>query len=478
MAAKRAPASVVRRLFGERCARQVVGLAAALAWINAAFLSNEGFYVSFHLGFAVALLAYAVLCIRMPARPHAALAPWLRALLAIVMLGAPAGSLLSSDIGELGCIALGLVSGAAGAVVFSEWFAEYSRIPTHDAINRTLAAFSLSALMRLALVPLPDVLTLLAIAAFAVAGAMMQTGRTGAPEPAAQPAAKAPQDEGAASGAGATAQKPARKQDVIAEMSGIFAEIVVLGLIFGLLRNELNELTVAPHSQIIGYLLRMAIPIALLWWIDSRERTRRSDATFRAIIVAGVIALLGAVFIGSRAGMTLSAIVVAVRSMVAILIYVRLFEAERRSSLVPQSIYGFGRGLYEVALVAGLSIYDHILSLPDVDSLPSGLVYFAIACVVVLIVDSFARSMSLPFMRRASAGPASLDELCDAAAAKYGITERENEVMRQICRGRSKRYIAEELFVTEDTVRYHVKQIYKKLDVHNRQELLDRIGVR
>ena len=33
--------------------------------------------------------------------------------------------------------------------------------------------------------------------------------------------------------------------------------------------------------------------------------------------------------------------------------------------------------------------------------------------------------------------------------------------------------IADALFVTENTVRSHVRNIYSKLDVHTRQELLD-----
>ena len=47
----------------------------------------------------------------------------------------------------------------------------------------------------------------------------------------------------------------------------------------------------------------------------------------------------------------------------------------------------------------------------------------------------------------------------------------ETEVCELIARGRSVAAIAEELFVSENTVRTHSKHIYTKLDIHSRQEL-------
>ncbi|MFQ8869257.1 MAG: helix-turn-helix transcriptional regulator, partial [Eggerthella lenta] len=41
---------------------------------------------------------------------------------------------------------------------------------------------------------------------------------------------------------------------------------------------------------------------------------------------------------------------------------------------------------------------------------------------------------------------------------------------------RSKSYIAESLFISENTVRSHSKHIYAKLDVHSKQEILDLIA--
>lgn len=49
--------------------------------------------------------------------------------------------------------------------------------------------------------------------------------------------------------------------------------------------------------------------------------------------------------------------------------------------------------------------------------------------------------------------------------------------MRLICRGRSKRYIAEQMSVSENTVRGYAKTLYAKLGVHSRQDLLTLAGI-
>lgn len=51
-----------------------------------------------------------------------------------------------------------------------------------------------------------------------------------------------------------------------------------------------------------------------------------------------------------------------------------------------------------------------------------------------------------------------------------GLTGRELEVLRYIASGTSNKGISSELFISVETVKSHVKNIYKKLDVRNRVE--------
>ena len=58
-------------------------------------------------------------------------------------------------------------------------------------------------------------------------------------------------------------------------------------------------------------------------------------------------------------------------------------------------------------------------------------------------------------------------------ASRYFLTEREADILALLFSGRSVPYISEQLTVSPNTVKTHVRHIYAKLDVHNRQELLD-----
>ena len=53
------------------------------------------------------------------------------------------------------------------------------------------------------------------------------------------------------------------------------------------------------------------------------------------------------------------------------------------------------------------------------------------------------------------------------------LTKREREVLRLVARGRSNHQIAGELWVSQDTVRFHLRNAYRKLGVHSREAAVD-----
>jgi DNA-binding NarL/FixJ family response regulator len=54
--------------------------------------------------------------------------------------------------------------------------------------------------------------------------------------------------------------------------------------------------------------------------------------------------------------------------------------------------------------------------------------------------------------------------------SEHLLTPREVEVLAHLCKGKSYKTIGESLFISEETVRRHLKSIYKKLEVHSKSE--------
>ena len=71
--------------------------------------------------------------------------------------------------------------------------------------------------------------------------------------------------------------------------------------------------------------------------------------------------------------------------------------------------------------------------------------------------------------------PATDGELSEAFLSKYGITDREREIIQKVIEGKSNAEIAEELFISLATVKTHLHNIYRKIDVDSRYDLLARV---
>lgn len=61
------------------------------------------------------------------------------------------------------------------------------------------------------------------------------------------------------------------------------------------------------------------------------------------------------------------------------------------------------------------------------------------------------------------------DEICK------NLTEREREIVDYLCQGRTPSILSEELYISKNTIYRHIANIYSKLHVTNRQELMLKI---
>lgn len=103
----------------------------------------------------------------------------------------------------------------------------------------------------------------------------------------------------------------------------------------------------------------------------------------------------------------------------------------------------------------------------------------ALACAsLLLIVESFVfteRTLGQTLDLMPTAQQGRFQDGCRRVAARYGLTERELEVMVLFAKGRTLPYIQKELYLSKSTVSTHRQHIYQKLGVHTSQEMIDLI---
>jgi DNA-binding CsgD family transcriptional regulator len=74
-------------------------------------------------------------------------------------------------------------------------------------------------------------------------------------------------------------------------------------------------------------------------------------------------------------------------------------------------------------------------------------------------------------------GPAHSEEIAWLSMSAYELSQREEEVVRLVVRGLSTKQIADQLFITEHTVQRHLSNIFEKVGVRSRRDLVKRLFV-
>lgn len=72
-----------------------------------------------------------------------------------------------------------------------------------------------------------------------------------------------------------------------------------------------------------------------------------------------------------------------------------------------------------------------------------------------------------------SSGPSDLAKVCLLFSEEYHLTPRETEVLEELAYGHSSGYIAKALYISNNTARSHMKNIYRKLKINSREELIE-----
>ena len=213
-----------------------------------------------------------------------------------------------------------------------------------------------------------------------------------------------------------------------------------------------------------------------------------ADALFKTAMLCSIAGLLlvpasGAVRFEVSNGLISCGVAIS-----EVFIWAVLAALARRNVSAAVPVFAWGMALNSFGVVAGANLGRFVNSrwTEDVQTVivVTALFVFCLVLYLVLVMPGFSFSRTVAEVRE-SAPPVvpqgsddpiaqrTIEDKCDDLARMRQLTGRETEVLKLLARGRSGVFIQNELVVSYNTVKAHVKHIYQKLDVHTHQELID-----
>ncbi len=187
--------------------------------------------------------------------------------------------------------------------------------------------------------------------------------------------------------------------------------------------------------------------------------------------------------LGELYGYVLAFVLYAIFSWASIVGILACNQVAKHYRIPPMALYSLMFGIiytmrYCPSLLAGTSLSFSTSGL--VQTLVCTLACVAMMFCVYVVSDRYRErqtaaqvfSWESQLERPAASQPETSEEVLGRLAQRFALTDREREVFSFLAKGRSVPVIAEQLGVSQNTVRFHCKNIYEKCGVHSKQELL------
>ncbi len=347
----------------------------------------------------------------------------------------------------------------------ARWSERYSTAVTADAVKALLLAISLVAAMKAVttLLPEPATMTLMILLPFLSIGMLVFH----------------------LDGDGKRSADAWFSSRSLVPFSRIIAAMSVFFFLWSILNMTLKYRTghysfgaeATPLYTLMSQVILIVFCVVVYGWVFIRRGRLDLTIIWKFTYVLMALSLFMLVVLGMAQfiqAFTGAAIVIA-----KMFLWLALANVARHSSFKPFLVFCLGMLLYSIPDWIGRCTAS-FLSLGSLDPV----MVTAILVLIVIMVAFFlpTRSPDVQHLladlngspETAEQHGDAIDARCVELGAANGLSKRETEILQYLCKGRSRPYIAETLYLSENTVRTHSKNIYTKLGVHNRQELLDR----
>lgn len=257
----------------------------------------------------------------------------------------------------------------------------------------------------------------------------------------------------------------------------------LFGLADGVMRSVFLGINPIAIEDFYRYPLLWASILSMLIIVAATILTRRLDYGFMyrpIILMMAFFFLLLPVL--DRNTFAANVIALAGYGTFNLLIWIILAEAARNFRLSSVIVFGMGWGMITLGVFLGTTVGSIVTSLGTLSSQQVSMIAL-LATVTILISYLFVLNEHdiIELTSETEDDPKSeeryrpFQERCKHLAHEYELSAKETQIMILFAKGRSTPRIQEELFISRGTVTTHLRHIYQKLNIHDKQQLLDLI---
>lgn len=384
----------------------------------------------------------------------------------------PLISMLAPQGGSALILTIAIVMGAASSWHVLQWAQLYGRLATTELMAPSFLSFAggLALYFVLVLFPAP-ILTATAALLPLFSSLAMGACRHLIP----------PQDTGAPNGHAPLPAQPFPLSEIALGVVAVF----VFALCGELLRSFSLHIAGAGmnamgQTYLVGGLVGLALLTACALLPAKAARTPRLTAlVLRGALIAMAVAFLAAPFLGEYAAPVAYGIFGAGFWCFRAITWVLCFFVARAARTSIVRAVGVLDGTFALAVVASGQLNAWLA-----EAIKGGVAELTTISLIAVFVLMFVAMVVLngPGLRSildSDAGASSHDDTPEqrivALFEQHGLSPREQEVAALLARGRSLPFIQDELYISAGTAQTHARHIYKKMGVHSRQELIDRV---
>lgn len=274
-----------------------------------------------------------------------------------------------------------------------------------------------------------------------------------------------------------TSDQSKKKVSVVKPLVFLCLFVVIITINSGLMYEVINP-AFAHHEWLVSWYWSVPYIIALYIMKNLPRKTNRTYILYVAIAMIGFAFI--AFMILDRS--VISYIVVNTLMLGACGVY-DLFWWSILGEMLdmgknPAKILGVGLSANVLGVLLGGLIGNNIIS-TNVHSNYTSVLALTVVCVTLVILPPLHKYLSALLKNHAYLTVLSEMSLTEEGSkidwlVQVGrLTERENEIAAMLLKGKTYRMIAGELHLSENTIKTHVKNIYSKLNIQSRMELIN-----